>query len=125
MPSQDWYLTEYAGDVVDYLTDQHDELQTLLGTVLPASGRRRQAAFDAVRELGAASPTYREDPGAAPEADPLTGRTRPERAGAGSAGSAGSADSADSAGSAGSAHSADSGNRAAAAAAAPGPGGAA
>jgi hypothetical protein len=51
MPSQDRYVTEYAGDVVEYLTDQHDELRTLMGRVLPASGRQRQEAFDAVREL--------------------------------------------------------------------------
>jgi hemerythrin HHE cation binding domain-containing protein len=49
--SQDWYMTTYAGDVVEYLTDQHEEIRTLLGRVLPASGRDRQRAFDAVREL--------------------------------------------------------------------------
>lgn len=51
MRSQDEYLTEYAGDVVEHLSDEHEELRTLIGRVLPASGRERQAAFDAVRDL--------------------------------------------------------------------------
>jgi Hemerythrin HHE cation binding domain len=47
--SQDRYLTEYAGDVVEYLVDQHDELRTLLARVLGATGPARQRAFDAAR----------------------------------------------------------------------------
>jgi hypothetical protein len=50
MPSQDWYTTEYAGDVVDYLAEQHDHIKTLMGRVLPSSGADRQRAFDAARE---------------------------------------------------------------------------
>ena len=51
MRSQNWYMTHYDGDVVEYLTDQHDEIRTLMGRVLPASGSERQGAFDAVRDL--------------------------------------------------------------------------
>ena len=51
MNSQNQYLTEYAGDVVTYLIDQHDELKVLMGRVLSAHGEPRQQAFDAVREV--------------------------------------------------------------------------
>lgn len=51
MRSQDWYMTHYDGDVVEYLTDQHDEVRTLMGRVLSASGPERQRAFDRVRDL--------------------------------------------------------------------------
>src|ERR671932_43391 len=50
MHSQDWYAKEYAGDVVDLLVQQHDEVKSLMGRVLSASGPDRQRAFDAVRE---------------------------------------------------------------------------
>jgi iron-sulfur cluster repair protein YtfE (RIC family) len=47
--SQDRYLTEYAGDVVEFLVDQHEELRTLLARVLAASGPQRQRAWEAAR----------------------------------------------------------------------------
>lgn len=49
MDSQNWYLTEYAGDVVELLVDQHDELRTLMARVLDAKGRDRRRAFDEAR----------------------------------------------------------------------------
>ena len=51
MRSQNWYMTHYDGDVVEYLTDQHEEIRTLMGRVLPTSGPERQRAFDRVRDL--------------------------------------------------------------------------
>jgi Hemerythrin HHE cation binding domain len=51
MRSQYRYMIEYAGDVVEYLTDQHEELKTLMGRVLSTSGPEQQRAFDEVREL--------------------------------------------------------------------------
>ena len=51
------------------------EVGVALAVVLLLYRVRRTSDLDAVRELGAASPTYSEDPGAGPEADPLTGRT--------------------------------------------------
>jgi hypothetical protein len=77
MHSQDWYATAYAGDVVDLLTRQHDEVKSLMGRVLSASGADRQGAFDAVRETLARHeaaeeavlrPLVREVPGGAEEA---------------------------------------------------------
>jgi NADH-quinone oxidoreductase subunit K len=53
------------------------EVGVALAVVLLLYRVRRTSDLDAVRELGAASPTYSEDPGAGPEADPLTGRTVP------------------------------------------------
>ena len=50
MHSQDWYTTEYSGDVVDHLVRQHDEIKSLMGRVLSSSGGDRRRAFDAVRE---------------------------------------------------------------------------
>jgi len=47
--SQGFYLTEYAGDVVEFLVEQHDELRGLLPRVLAATGPERQRAFDAAR----------------------------------------------------------------------------
>jgi hemerythrin-like domain-containing protein len=47
--SQNRYLTEYAGDVVELLVEQHEEVRTLLARVLGATGRERQRAFDAAR----------------------------------------------------------------------------
>ena len=78
------------------------EVGVALAVVLLLYRVRRTSDLDAVRELGAASPTYSEDPGAGSQADPLTGRTGPpepagavdgaERGdGAGAGGGAGSA----------------------------------
>jgi NADH-quinone oxidoreductase subunit K len=53
------------------------EVGVALAVVLLLYRVRRTSDLDAVRELGAASPTYSEDPGAGPEAEPLTGRTGP------------------------------------------------
>ena len=53
------------------------EVGVALAVVLLLYRVRRTSDLDAVRELGAASPTYSEDPGASPDADPLTGRTGP------------------------------------------------
>ena len=81
MHSQDWYATEYAGDVVDLLVRQHDEIKSLMGRVLSASGADRQRAFDAVRETLARHeaaeeavlrPLVREVPGGAEEAGERT-----------------------------------------------------
>jgi iron-sulfur cluster repair protein YtfE (RIC family) len=49
MRSQSWYTTEYAGDVVDRLTGEHDELRARLGRVLPVSGAERREAFAVLR----------------------------------------------------------------------------
>jgi hypothetical protein len=49
--SQDWYTTHYADDVVEHLTNEHDEIRLLMGRVLPASGSDRVRAVEAVREL--------------------------------------------------------------------------
>jgi hemerythrin superfamily protein len=48
--SQDFYLTEYADDVVAYLVAQHDEVRDLLGRVQSTRGDERQQAFDEARE---------------------------------------------------------------------------
>jgi len=81
MHSQDWYATEYAGDVVDLLVGQHDEIKSLMGRVLSASGENRQRAFDAVRETLARHeaaeeavlrPLVREAPGGVEEAGQRT-----------------------------------------------------
>jgi NADH-quinone oxidoreductase subunit K len=53
------------------------EVGVALAVILLLYRVRRTSDLDAVRELGAASPTYSEDPGAGPDADPLTGRTEP------------------------------------------------
>ena len=53
------------------------EVGVALAVVLLLYRVRRTSDLDAVRELGAASPTYSEDPGAGSAADPLTGRTGP------------------------------------------------
>ena len=50
MNSQDRYVTEYAGDVVELLTDQHQELGDLMSRVLSVSGAERREVFDRVRE---------------------------------------------------------------------------
>ena len=72
MNSQDRYLTEYAGDVVEYLVDQHEEMKGLMSRVLSAHGEQRQHAFDAVRaalarheaaEEAVVRPLTREAPG--------------------------------------------------------------
>jgi hemerythrin superfamily protein len=81
MHAQDWYATEYAGDVVDYLAEQHDHLKSLMGRVLPASGAQRQQAFDTAREALARHeaaeeavlrPLVREVPGGEEEAGQRT-----------------------------------------------------
>jgi hemerythrin superfamily protein len=50
MDSQDRYVVEYAGDVVEFLTDQHEQLRALMPRVLQASGQERRTLFDEVRE---------------------------------------------------------------------------
>jgi hypothetical protein len=81
MHSQDWYTTEYAGDVVDLLVRQHDEIKSLMGRVLSSSGADRQRAFDEVRETLARHeaaeeavlrPLVREVPGGEEEAGART-----------------------------------------------------
>jgi hemerythrin superfamily protein len=81
MHSQDWYATEYAGDVVDHLVQQHDEIRSLMGRVLSSSGADRQRAFDAVRETLARHeaaeesvlrPLVRQAPGGEEEAEART-----------------------------------------------------
>ena len=81
MHAQDWYATEYAGDVVDYLAEQHDHLKSLMGRVPPAVGAERQRAFDAAREALARHeaaeeavlrPLVREVPGGEEEAGQRT-----------------------------------------------------
>jgi hemerythrin superfamily protein len=88
MHSQDWYAAEYAGDVVDYLTEQHDHIKALMGRVLPASGAERQRAFDAVRETLARHeaaeeavlrPLVREVPGGEEEAAQRTFEETPAK----------------------------------------------
>lgn len=49
MDSQDRYLTEYAGDVVEYLVERHEELRTLMARVLDVKGAERRRAFDEAR----------------------------------------------------------------------------
>lgn len=82
MDSQDRYLTEYAGDVVEFLVDQHDELRTLMARVLGATGPDRQRAFDAARaalarheaaEEAVLRPLTREAPGGGDLAGHRTG----------------------------------------------------
>jgi hemerythrin superfamily protein len=81
MHSQDWYTTEYADDVVDYLAEQHDHIKSLMGRVLSSSGADRQRAFDAARETLARHeaaeeavlrPLVREVPGGEEEAGQRT-----------------------------------------------------
>jgi hypothetical protein len=50
MNSQDRYVEEYAGDVVELLTDQHEQLGVLMSRVLTVSGAERRELFDRVRE---------------------------------------------------------------------------
>ena len=50
MNSQDRYVAEYAGDVVELLTDQHEQLKLLMTRVLAATGPQRKQLFDEVRE---------------------------------------------------------------------------
>jgi hemerythrin superfamily protein len=50
MDSQDRYVVQYAGDVVELLTDQHEQVEDLMSRVLAASGAERRALFDQVRE---------------------------------------------------------------------------
>ena len=58
------------------------EVGVALAVVLLLYRVRRTSDLDAVRELGAASPTYSEDPGRpGAAADPLTGRTAATGAG--------------------------------------------
>lgn len=49
MDTQDRYLREYAGDVVELLVEQHEELRTLMARVLGARGPERRRAFDEAR----------------------------------------------------------------------------
>lgn len=51
MKSQDEYVVEYAGDVVEFLTDQHEQLRGLMSRVLGAAGEERRALFGEVRDL--------------------------------------------------------------------------
>jgi hypothetical protein len=48
--SQDRYVVEYAGDVVEFLTDQHEQLKALMPRVLLVTGEERRRLFDEVRE---------------------------------------------------------------------------
>jgi hypothetical protein len=50
MNSQDRYAVDYAGDVVELLTDQHQQLKALMARVLTVSGAERRRLFDEVRE---------------------------------------------------------------------------
>ena len=50
MNSQDRYAVEYAGDVVELLTDQHEQLKLLMTRVLAVSGPQRKQLFDEVRD---------------------------------------------------------------------------
>lgn len=49
MDTQDRYLREYAGDVVELLVEQHEEVRTLMARVLGARGPERRRAFEEAR----------------------------------------------------------------------------
>jgi hemerythrin superfamily protein len=49
-----------AGDVIEFLQSQHQQIRGLLDDVLTASGEQRQRSFDAVRELLARHETAEE-----------------------------------------------------------------
>ena len=51
MKSQDEYVVEYAGDVVEFLTEQHAQLSALMSRVLGAAGEERRALLTEVRGL--------------------------------------------------------------------------
>jgi Hemerythrin HHE cation binding domain len=51
MNSQDRYVVDYAGDVVELLVDQHEQLGVLMSRVLAVSGAERRELFDQVRDL--------------------------------------------------------------------------
>lgn len=52
--------TGNAGDVIQFLMGQHQQIRTLLDSVLSSSGEARQRAFDDVRELLARHETAEE-----------------------------------------------------------------
>src|SRR5947209_19751603 len=52
--------TGNAGDVIAFLRRQHQEIRTLLDSVLSSTGEARQRAFDDVRELLARHETAEE-----------------------------------------------------------------
>ena len=52
--------TGNAGDVIQFLLTQHQQISTLLDSVLSSSGEARQRAFDDVRELLARHETAEE-----------------------------------------------------------------
>jgi hemerythrin superfamily protein len=50
MNTQDRYVVDHAGDVVEFLTDQHQQLKDVMSRVLAATGAERRALFYQVRE---------------------------------------------------------------------------
>jgi iron-sulfur cluster repair protein YtfE (RIC family) len=79
---EDRYAVEYAGDVVELLTDQHERLKALMGRVVAARGEERQALFDEVRatlahheaaEEAVVRPLTRRAPGGEEQAATRTG----------------------------------------------------